>query len=320
VLSADGLVPADTGLVVFGSLARGEWTCDSDIDWTLLVDGPAQQAHTAAAQDLQRTLAAIARTPGPTGVFGGLAFSHGLVHWIGGEQDTNRNITQRILLLLESASIPGDDRVRGRVVRAVVERYLRDDQAFYVGLDRKPVVPWFLLNDVIRYWRTMAVDLVAKRRERAGVGFATRSLKLRTSRKLIFAAGLLACLLCKLRPSEAMLAAADNEGFAAALTEHLLGLLDLTPLELLARGLHEHGARAAAAGTTLLGSYDAFLAVLDDADKRKRLDTLTPDAAADDSVFAEARTIGRRFQQGLDEFFLESDETLRRHTLRFGVF
>ena len=29
----------DTSLVVFGSLARGEWTSKSDLDWTYLIDG-----------------------------------------------------------------------------------------------------------------------------------------------------------------------------------------------------------------------------------------------------------------------------------------
>src|SRR5262245_41479191 len=29
----------DISVVVFGSLARGEWTTGSDVDWTLLIDG-----------------------------------------------------------------------------------------------------------------------------------------------------------------------------------------------------------------------------------------------------------------------------------------
>ena len=52
-------------------------------------------------------------------MFGGLAFSHDIVHCIGGQDDTNRNLTLRMLLLLESVSI-GDDIVRQRVVRAVL--------------------------------------------------------------------------------------------------------------------------------------------------------------------------------------------------------
>src|ERR1700756_2265111 len=35
------LTSAGATLVVFGSLARGEWTSGSDIDWTVLIDGQA---------------------------------------------------------------------------------------------------------------------------------------------------------------------------------------------------------------------------------------------------------------------------------------
>src|SRR5580698_11498030 len=35
----------DTSLVVFGSLARGEWTDASDVDWTYLIDGQANSDH-----------------------------------------------------------------------------------------------------------------------------------------------------------------------------------------------------------------------------------------------------------------------------------
>lgn len=36
-----GYTSEDTSLVVFGSLARGEWTSKSDLDWTFLIDGGA---------------------------------------------------------------------------------------------------------------------------------------------------------------------------------------------------------------------------------------------------------------------------------------
>ncbi|MDR3634961.1 MAG: nucleotidyltransferase domain-containing protein [Isosphaeraceae bacterium] len=39
------LVPEDASVVVFGSLARNEFTSGSDIDWTLLVDGLANPRH-----------------------------------------------------------------------------------------------------------------------------------------------------------------------------------------------------------------------------------------------------------------------------------
>jgi predicted nucleotidyltransferase len=98
----------DTSLVVFGSLARGEWTSGSDLDWTYLIDGQANSDHLIIAQEIQRVLnehRGKFRPPGQTGTFGNMAFSHDIIHQIGGQHDTNRNTTQRILLLLESGAI-----------------------------------------------------------------------------------------------------------------------------------------------------------------------------------------------------------------------
>ncbi len=41
----EGLGSTDAGVVVFGSLARKEWTSKSDVDWTLLIDGQADPEH-----------------------------------------------------------------------------------------------------------------------------------------------------------------------------------------------------------------------------------------------------------------------------------
>jgi predicted nucleotidyltransferase len=103
-----GYTSDDTSLVVFGSLARGEWTSGSDLDWTYLIDGGANPDHLLIAQIIQRLLErneAKFRPPGPTGTFGNMAFSHDIIHQIGGQNDTNKNTTQRILLLLESCAI-----------------------------------------------------------------------------------------------------------------------------------------------------------------------------------------------------------------------
>ena len=83
------LIPTDTALIVFGSLARGEWTQGSDRDWTLLVDGPVDVQHAEIARQIGEFVAEDNKAPGRTGVFGGLTFSHEIVHFIGGDDDTN---------------------------------------------------------------------------------------------------------------------------------------------------------------------------------------------------------------------------------------
>jgi predicted nucleotidyltransferase len=49
-------VSGDTSVVVFGSLARDEFTDESDLDWTLLVDGQANSDHLRTAQAIRRRL------------------------------------------------------------------------------------------------------------------------------------------------------------------------------------------------------------------------------------------------------------------------
>jgi hypothetical protein len=108
----------DSNLVAFGSMARSEWIdWLSDLDWTFLIDGQCKPLHFQIAQDIRSALKKESRTtgdrereyrfaePGPTGTFGNMAFSHHLIHLIGGQEDTNKNTTQRILLLLESVPI-----------------------------------------------------------------------------------------------------------------------------------------------------------------------------------------------------------------------
>jgi hypothetical protein len=99
----------DAIVAVFGSLARCEWISgESDLDWTCFVDGQANSFHLKMAQQIKEALQKKNekfREPGRTGTFGNLAFSHQLVHLIGDLEDTNKNMTQRILLLLESVPI-----------------------------------------------------------------------------------------------------------------------------------------------------------------------------------------------------------------------
>lgn len=139
----------DTSLVVFGSLARGEWTSGSDLDWTYLIDGQANSDHLRISQKIQGTLEKLGYVPpGATGTFGNLAFSHDIIHQIGGQYDTNRNTTQRILLLLESCPIGSRSKAHERVLRGAISRYLEEDTHPLTHGSKHYRVPRFLLNDM----------------------------------------------------------------------------------------------------------------------------------------------------------------------------
>lgn len=303
----------DISAVAFGSLAREEWTSGSDLDWTLLIDGRVDHEHShTAALFRAKVSAANLKQPGPSGTFGTLTFSHELVHEIGGEEDTNRNITRRMLLLLESRALHADG-AYNRVLDAILSRYLQNDfRQFRLN------VPRFLLNDLHRFWRTMCVDYANKYRERAGKGWAMRIIKLRLSRKLIFAAGILSCFSCDpviaqdLRPE--LVHAASPAQQVAFLRE----LFGRSPLEAIANALLHFG-KPATAGL-ILDNYDRFLEIMNDPEVRKRLEELPPNSEETDKSFRELIHLSGDFEKGLLTLLLEDNAQLALLTRRYGVF
>jgi predicted nucleotidyltransferase len=320
VMDSEKLIPADCVFVAFGSLARRESTSGSDMDWTLLVDGPADPQHVHIAQRIEQRLVELGKKkPGPTDVFGGLTFSHELIHAIGGAVDTNHNTTRRILLLLESCAVGSDDGVRERIVRHLFRRYVGEDSGYHLSKGWKVRVPRFLLNDIVRFWRTMAVDFAAKRRDRAGKGWAIRNFKLRMSRKLLFVSGLAMCLRCQLRPSAGLTGDFEDEAdFNLALEDFLVELSDRRPLDVVAELCLEFD--AIAAGKKIFDAYERFLAVLDDEEKRKSLEVMSIEQAHVDPLFSDTRKMSTDFQSGLTELFFHSNDELTKATQRYGVF
>jgi predicted nucleotidyltransferase len=309
----------DTSLVVFGSLARGEFTDGSDIDWTLLVDGITIPEHLTVARQISDALDRLkSKPPGRTGTFGNIASSHNLIHCIGGEDDTNANTTRRSLLLLEAFPV-GDDAAFNRVRNNVLKRYLEED----LGLWRPSTtnkVPHFLLNDFARYWRTMAVDFADKQHDRFHEGFALRNIKLRLSRKLLYVSGLLACFRCQLDfPNESERIEFFSRENSVAVVAYLRRHLDKSPLDITAETLSRFAGKPRAV-REIFNSYDDFLGVLSDESKREHLEDLTPGQLGDDPLYAEARKISHRFRDAVHSIFLSPDNPIGELTIRYGVF
>jgi hypothetical protein len=313
---------ADTSIVVLGSLGRKEFTSGSDIDWNLLVDGIADPNHHALFLDAQRVITARApKGVGREGTFEAFVSSHDLIHKIGGEDDTNRNLTRRLLLLLESAPVGGRVPYQ-RVTKNILKRYLLDDRSFWRGTTvHRHHIPHFLLNDLARFWRTMAVDFAYKLRARSGKGWAIRNIKLRMSRKMLYVAGLLGCFRCHLDLSE-------NERYAVFGTEDLrLSLVNWvtkdifsnTPLDIVANFLlrHDHLHETA---LQLFTSYDQFLGMLSDADIRHHLEELSEGSADADDQYRKARELSHDFRNALLMLFFDEASGLAELTRLYGVF
>lgn len=309
----------DTSTVIFGSLARNEFTEGSDVDWMLLIDGSADPKHLEIEQKIKWVVDATAKKPpGREGTFGNMAFSHEIIHQIGGEDDTNRNTTRRILLLLESDVI-GRSEAYERVLRTVLQRYILEDVGFCRG-SAQYQIPHFLLNDFARYWRTMAVDFAYKQRTRFGEGWAIRNIKLRMSRKLLYVSGLLICFSFHLGFDE-QLGPLEYQGSPRPqeCIERLRSLLRYTPLEILATTLMRYKHLEPTA-RKLLRAYDTFLGMLCDKKIREHLHRLRPEEDQSDREFQRARNLSRDFTDGLIELFFDDKSKLSELTQRYGVF
>lgn len=324
-----GKLPAEASFVAFGSLARKEYTPDSDLDWCLLVDGRADSGHRELERELKAALkdSGKFKNPNPTGSFGALVFGHELVHCIGGSQDTNANLTRRLLLLLESEEVTdgssGPLSPRQRLMRGVLERYF-EEEANFPG---KPFFPRFFTNDVVRYWRTIAVDYAAKINERGAVGWALRNAKLRFSRKLLYIAGLLLTFETSLFPESDLvprregpqLALFDEKKPQLSSTEHCFHALKLTPLELLARACLRLELPKGAV-KAMFSTYEKFLTILMSEPKRSELPNLPFEHAHKSPVFLEVREIGHEFQAAVDKLFLNRRSKLGALTLKYALF
>jgi hypothetical protein len=291
----DALAGLDLGdaasVVLFGSWGRGELTRRSDDDWAVLAEsagaGPEPEEVAAA-------LGADARAPGRSGVFGTRILCEDLISRIGLDADSNANLTRRMLLMLESQPVAGDD-VHRRCWEKVLDGYLEDaDKPF------RP--PRFFLNDLIRYWRTICVDFVGKERE-GGEKWGIRNAKLRTSRKVLFAAGLVPLLRSHRFTRE------ERRTFLAA-------QLAAPATDRLADAFLDCDAKDA--GVRALSAYDRWLAVLDDEERRGELEALTKETAHASPVFRDVRRHATELERGL--LVLLFDTELLPHVREHGIF
>jgi hypothetical protein len=278
-------LPECSALVLFGSWGRHELTPGSDSDWGLIlgIGAPPETDRSVqrAVAHLDRAFADRA-APGRQGYFGCAFAAVSLADRIGLDEDDTRNLTRRMLLMLESVAVHGDD-VRVQARDTVLDRYLE-----YHHRDFRP--PRFLINDLIRYWRTICVDFEGKvaqdRREGAARDkFAMRRAKLRTSRKLLYASGLLPALLCAFVE-------------AGAIPSFLRTQLDAVATDRVTRAFVHLGQTDAA--VRAMAAYSDWLALLADDERRAALEGISSGTRRHASPeYRDAERIGAVLDNGL---------------------
>lgn len=256
-----------------GSYARREASGTSDLDYLIF----SEDEHEARAlrENMDSIISQVGvRPPAAGGPFDRWTSPNSMLKNIGGEEDLNSSITRRILLLLEGEWLLNETGFH-ELRRKVLERYIPDT----VGREH---LAMFLFNDVMRYYRTIAVDYEFKTSGSAAAKpWATRLLKLVFSRKLLYASGLFS--------------------IAKTYGEERQGKIDILN-ELFSQPVIErmNAICGASRMRPIVDSYNRFLEPLADSEKRTHLEGLNKEHRGD-PLYRSIKDEGHRFTSELVE-------------------
>lgn len=273
-------VPDHILIGTYGSYARREASTESDLDFYCICRSPDNigEAEEAVAHLAPAMLKLVGKSPAAGGAFGKVEDLETMLSKIGGVDDHNEKITRRVLFLLEgewlsSASLFKQSR------EALLRKYVRNTITSHQ-------LALFLLNDIIRYYRTICVDFEFKTIE-GDKPWGTRNIKLVFSRKLLYFSGILAVAETAQRSAEAKV-------------QSLLHLLNMPVVE---RVLAVCGERAVHA----LELYDDFLEEFSKSEVRNALD-LTKESEREHEPFRTLKDNGHHFSWRLMSLLKETYE------------
>lgn len=282
-----GLALDDRIVLLCGSFARREASEQSDIDFSII----SNQEHNVPdlTDSVRRAINKVVPAgPAGDGVFGSEVSRTEILSNIGGQDDSNANITHRVLILLEGDSLFDPSGLR-ELRREILERYIQEGMTDHQ-------LALFLLNDIIRYYRTVAVDYEFKTSEREdSKPWAIRNIKLVFSRKLLYASGLF---------SIGMTADRARDEKVQILEE----LFELPVVDRMKRICGESRIEG------IMGSYNIFLSEIGSPEVRERLIKLKPEERQD-PAFRKVKNEGHHFNRELLKLFentFDSTHPIRR--------
>ena len=277
----------DTVVLVCGSFARREVSEHSDIDYVMVTDGT--DTDPGLGSGVSSAVGKIVPNyPAKDGAFGGSVDRNKILENIGGDNDSNQNITRRILFLLEGEWLFNEEGLRS-FRREILKRYIRKEMTDHQ-------LALFLLNDIIRYYRTVAVDYEFKISENGTPKpWAIRNIKLVFSRKLLYASGLFSIAMTADRARDKKIEILEDL-FSRPVMERMRTICGEERME------------------PVVESYNRFLKFLGDSEHRKHLETLER-SKRDDERFREIKNEGHHFTRELLKLFegtFDSTHPIRR--------
>ena len=240
--ASEVLAPLKVGIFCAGSLARREIGTKSDLDVFVTADKGQQDLRSRLSEyTLFGELIQINKQLGlppfsNDGEFLKIHFLEDLEALAGSRRDDSENLfTTRMLLILESAPILHEE-IYQQHLRDVLEHYYRDQ----VG--KRSFRPLFLLNDLLRYWRTLCLNY-EERRQDPTKPWRKKNVNLKFSRMVTVFSAVLPLVLSP-----------------TPMVPEVLAICRETPLERLARCLDILGDSALTAEwAAVLDVYEAFL-------------------------------------------------------------
>jgi len=173
----------DFCVVADGSYARKEASPESDIDF-YIVGNFEPEEHSEILNSVNECIKTVVHNmPSVAGPFAAVCSPSDISSNIGGDNDSNSDFTRRILLLLEGDWL-FNQALFGQIRKSLIDTYVMK------GISEKQLA-LFLLNDVIRYYRTVCVDFNYKTIE-SSKPWGIRNIKLVFSRKFLYFCGVLA--------------------------------------------------------------------------------------------------------------------------------
>ena len=207
---------------------------------------------------------------------------------IGGDDDDNRNITRRMLFLLEGEWLFNESEFRS-FRRKILEKYIHESMTDHQ-------LALFLLNDIIRYYRTVAVDYEFKISDNeSSKPWAIRNIKLVFSRKLLYASGLFSIAMTADRARDEKIEILESL-FELPVMDRMMAICGSAKMD------------------PVLASYNRFLSVLEDSTDRRHLETLEK-SNREDSRFRHIKNEGHHFTRELLKVFestFDSTHPIRR--------
>jgi len=293
----DGVPAAGEMVVLCGSFAREEASDESDADWFAITSQPKpankedfDERSIPWLKEVREGIQSIVKVePSPDGAFAEFEHRNAMLLNIGGDADSNAKITRRMLFLLEGCALT--DAVEFKAFRReILNRYINENISDHQ-------LALFLLNDIIRYYRTMTVDYEFKTGEGTNPKpWGLRNIKLVFSRKLLYASGLFSVAQTANRTPEEKI-------------DRLELLFDLPVLD----RMEEICGRSETKNMRL--RYNHFLERIEDASSRESLKKIKREDRNGDKLFRELKNDGHHFTRDLLKLYdqtFDSTHPIRR--------